>query len=455
MRYIINLVYACLLIACGPWLIWSAVKKGKYRQGWREKFLGQAPIRTGDGTCVWLHAVSVGEVNLLNRLVQHYDADSRATTLFISTTTQTGFELAKKKYQQHTVFYCPLDFSWAVSQAFQRIRPDLFVLAELELWPNLIDAAHGREIPVAIVNGRLSEKSFRGYRRIRPLLAKLLRKIDLIAVQNEEYRGRFQELGAKSKQLVVTGSLKFDGAEFDRSNPRTQTLQRLCGWTSDETVFVAGSTQSPEEQYCLSVFQQLQDQFPTLRLILVPRHPERFDEVARLLNDSGESWARRTELDATELDAIELDATELDTLELDSQKAGSPTKILLVDTVGELGSWWGLADLAFVGGSMGSRGGQNMIEPAAFGAAVSFGPNTKNFRDIVSALLQLNAAEVVIDQAELENFVRRGVESPVEAEQMGETARKFVVAQKGATLTTYKLLRHLIEDSKPIARKIA
>jgi len=305
----------------------------------------------------------------------------------------------------------------------RRVRPDVLVLAELELWPNLIHAARRSGARVAVVNGRLSEHSFRGYRRIRPLVARLLGQLDLIAVQDPTYAERFRALGAPEERVHVTGSMKYDGAETDRDNPNTRRLRKLADFADDDLVLLAGSTQETEEEAALEAFRRLRPRHPHLRLVLVPRHPDRFDAVARLLDASGMPWQRRSELDAGSADP--------------------EARILLVDALGELGSWWGTAQVAFVGGSFGPRGGQNMIEPAAYGAAVSFGPNTWNFRDIVSAMLARGAAVVVEDAEALAVFVRRCLEEPGYADTLGRNARSLVAEQLGATDRTVSLLAEL------------
>jgi 3-deoxy-D-manno-octulosonic-acid transferase len=287
MRYLLNLVYASLLALAAPWLIYQRLFRGKYREGFAAKFWGAAPRRNSDRPCIWFHAVSVGEVNLLSVLLKEAREKRPDMECVISTTTMTGYELAKKKYAGQAVFYCPLDFSWAVRRAMRRVRPSLLVLAELELWPNLVRAAKERGAKVAIVNGRLSEKSFRGYRRIRRLLKPVLDCVDLVAAQNGEYADRFRALGVAAGRVHVTGSLKFDGAQTDRNNLKTQTLRQLAGFASDDTVFLAGSTQAPEEQLAVEAFQSLSAEHPRLRLVIVPRHPHRFDEVAALLDRSG------------------------------------------------------------------------------------------------------------------------------------------------------------------------
>jgi 3-deoxy-D-manno-octulosonic-acid transferase len=309
----------------------------------------------------------------------------------------------------------------------RRVRPDLLVLAELELWPNLILAAVRQAAKVAIINGRMSDTSFRNYRRLLPLARRVLTKIDLIAAQNTETAERFCKLGARRATVHATGSLKFDGASTDRENPRTRQLRGLAGFMPNDIVFLAGSTQSPEEEIALRIYRQLVPQYPHLKLVLVPRHPQRFDEVAGLLAASGLAWTRRSQL-------------------VDSAFRFPPSAIL-VDSIGELGAWWGTATIGFVGGSFGGRGGQNMIEPAAYGVATCFGPNTWNFRDIVGQLLAADGAKVVHDEAELGAFVRRVLTEPSWARGLGERAQRLVLEQQGATARTVELLLPLMDES--------
>jgi 3-deoxy-D-manno-octulosonic-acid transferase len=443
--WLLNLVYLGVLAVCAPLIVWQAIRTGKYRAGFREKFLGLVPQRNGDKTCVWIHAVSVGEVNLLATLLGDLRCRHPDWRVVVSTTSRAGYELARKKYADLTVIYCPLDFSWAAGTAMRRIRPNLLILAELELWPNLIAAAKTQGVRVAIINGRLSDHSFPRYRRVRPLIGHVLRQIDLIAAQNSESAERFRALGAPSDRVQVAGSLKYDGAQTLRNNPRTLALREMAGLADDEIVFLAGSTQEPEEQIAIDLFRRLSKDHPCLRLVLVPRHPERFNAVANLLHASRLPWQRRSTL-------------EHRVAEVERQRAPSCSRpgvgdstqfrpILLVDTVGELGAWWGTATIAFVGGSFGSRGGQNMIEPAAYGAAVSFGPNTWNFRDIVASMLRAEAAVVVQDGHALEAFVRRCLDDPYYAGALGGRARSLVTSQLGATHRTAQLLDTLLDAS--------
>ncbi len=430
--WLLNVVYLTIITVASPLIIWQSFRTGKYREGYREKLLGLVPRRDGNATCVWIHAVSVGEVNLVAILLRELRAAHPDWQFVVSTTSRTGYELARKKYADLSVFYCPLDFSWAVRNAMRRINPTILVLAELELWPNLIKAAKDHGARVAIINGRMSDHSFPGYRRIRPLVARVLRQIDLIATQNNESADRFRTLGALPDRVQVTGSLKYDGAQTDRNNARTQALRQLAGISNDDIVFLVGSTQEPEERYAIDIFRRLAPQHPRLCLIIVPRHPERFDAVAKLLDASNFSWQRRSELS--------------------SQPPAPPgvhagPRVLLVDTIGELGAWSGAVQIAFVGGSFGDRGGQNMIEPAAYGAAVSFGPNTWNFRDIVAALLATEAAVVVENAEQLESFVRRCLENREYAATLGGRAQALVRSQLGATKRTVSLIESLLTIS--------
>jgi 3-deoxy-D-manno-octulosonic-acid transferase len=437
MGYVLNLLYLAAILVAFPWLLYQRLRHGKYREGWQAKLLGVVPDRKGNRPCAWFHAVSVGEVILLEPILNRWRQRHPDWDCVISTTTQTGYALAKKKYAATlttrysplTIFYCPLDFTWAVRRAIHRIRPNLLVLTELELWPNLIAAAKRHGAKVAVINGRLSEKSFRGYRRFGRLIASLLRSIDLLAVQNEEYKERFLALGAAPAAVTISGSIKFDGARTERHNEQTQALASLAGIEPDDIVFLAGSTQEPEEELALNVYRRLAHEFPKLRLILVPRHPERFNDVAALLNGSGACWQQRSTLSTGHRPLA----------------TGSRPRILLIDAVGELAAWWGTAQIAFVGGSLTRRGGQNMIEPAAYGAAVCFGPNTWNFSDVVQLLLSHQAAAVVHNEAELEAFVRRCVMERGFASSLGSQAKDLVLKQQGAANRTVELLNGLIE----------
>lgn len=434
--YLLNLVY-CLLLACAsPVILYRVLVQKKYRSGLAQKFFGQLSERNSNEPCFWFHAVSVGEVLQLPPLLEELKRQHPTLELVISTTTHTGYAVAKEKFPECTVCYFPLDFSWAVKRALQRIRPTAVLLVEMELWPNFVLAADQAGIPVSIINGRLSEKSFRGYRKLRWLIGPLLNRLQLIAVQTDAYAERFQKLTGRADRIQVTGSIKFDGIQVDRANPLTAELRNIFRLKSDETVLIAGSTQSPEEQIALEVYLAARQRFPRLRLILVPRHQERFHEVAELVKQYGLPLIRRSEQESGEAGSV-----------LPFTNSQTPA-IGLLDTLGELKSCWGLADIAFVGGSLTKRGGQNMIEPAGYGTALMLGPNTWNFKDVVDALLQHEAVTIVQNQAAFQGTLIDWLEDPPLAEAQGARAQRFVLDQRGATLRTLALIAPLLAGAQ-------
>lgn len=425
--FFLDCLYLATLCLATPFLLYRSLRQGKYRDGWSAKFLGLVPrlAPLADGRRrIWFHAVSVGEVNLLKPIVAELEAARPDWEFVVSSTSKTGFELASRLFGARTsVFYCPLDFSWAVKTALRRLRPDALVLVELELWPNLIAAAAKTGVRVAVVNGRIGDGSFRSYSRARRFLAPTFGRIDAIVAQDDLAAERFRALTPRPERVSVSGSIKFDGVETNRANDATVRLARLAGIEPDDVVFLCGSSQDPEEAAALETFRRLRDEFPALKLIIVPRHKERFEEVARLLEKSGVPWARRSTLSA----------------------ATPASRVLLVDAIGELGAWWGTAQIAFVGGSWGTRGGQNMLEPAGYGAAVSFGPKTRNFRTIVETLLKADAAVVVSDEAEMTAFVRRALADVAFRKRLGTAARTLTLQNRGATKRTVETLVRLLD----------
>ncbi len=429
MAVLLNLIYALVALLYSPILVYRCVKTGRYREGWGEKLWGRAPLRIGDEPCIWFHAVSVGEVLLLRPLVRAIARRRPNWQIMISTTTSSGLAIARRTYPDLVTFYAPLDFSWSTRRALARVRPTVLALVELELWPNLIRAAKQSGAKVAIVNARLSSRSFRGYRNLRGPLKKTLSRIDFVAAQNAEYAKRFVELGILSDRVTVTGSVKFDGLESDRDNARTNELRRLLGLAGTDLVFVAGSTMEGEEGAVLAAYAKARAQHSNLRLIVAPRHPERWDAVARELERAGETVVRRSTL----------------THPLQAAPRDRPP-VVLFDTLGELAAVWGLADVAFVGGSLKpGRGGQNMMEPAAYGAAVMFGPHTTNFRETVEQLLERGAARRVADADGLARGLLDDLDDPETAAARGVAGRDFVLAQHGAAGRTVAALDRLVE----------
>jgi 3-deoxy-D-manno-octulosonic-acid transferase len=461
MPFALNLLYAVALAVSSPLLLYRWIRTGKYREGWNEKFLGEAPRRIGDHPCLWFHAVSVGEVLLLQPLVSEMARRRPNWQVVISTTTSTGLAVARRTFPDLVTFYAPLDFSWSTRRAMARVRPTLLALVELELWPNLIRAAKRVGARVAIINARLSTRSYRGYRSLRGVLQSTLMRIDIVTAQNSEYAGRFVDLGIPRERVSVTGSVKFDGLESDRNNAKTRELRELLGLAPTDLVFVAGSTMEGEEAAALAAYRAARRQHPALRLVLVPRHAERFQSVAEWLERHGEVVLRRSSKTARRgRDGLALSRRNGETsvaLAHESnghatgaapRKSSGPPPVILIDTIGELATVWGLADLAFVGGSLlPGRGGQNMMEPAAYGASVMFGPHISNFRETVDQLLKRNAARQVADAEDLTRGLLVDLADPETAAARGAAGRNFVLAQHGAAGRTLTELDRLVEAS--------
>lgn len=424
MASLLNLTYLFGLFVLSPWLAYQSLTTGKYRRGLWRKFTGSAFPRQGNAPCAWFHGVSVGEIHLLRQVVACFRARHPDWHCVLSTTTDTGFQEACKCFPGLPVFYWPLDFSWAVRRALSQIRPTLVILAEGELWPNFLIAAKARGVRVAVINGRMSPRTQYRYARLRSLVRRILHLVDLFAVQNEAYARCLRALGVPPERVQVTGSIKYDGVPSDRHAPRTQEFRRLLSVEDGQLVWIAGSTQAPEEALALGIFGRLQVKYPNLRLVLVPRQKERFSEVAALLQRAGHRFLRRSQL---------------------STPVTDPTAILLIDTIGELGALWGLADIAFVGGSLdGHRGGQNMIEPAAYGAAVLFGPHVWNFQETVARLVEAGAAIQIADAGALELVIERLLGDAQERHRLGTRARELVRSQQGATEQTITCLDRML-----------
>jgi 3-deoxy-D-manno-octulosonic-acid transferase len=426
MAVVLNFVYLMAIVALSPWLLWRRWRTGRYRHGVAAKLFGRFPFTADARRVVWFHGVSVGEIHLLATIVAAFRARFPEWRIVVSSTTDTGLAEAQK-IAGATVVPWPFDFSWAVRRAFRTVRPTMLVLAEGELWPNALAIAKHGGVRTAVVNARLSPRSAGRYAKIAWLARRLVfRHIDSIGVQSDAYAQRFRSLGVS--QVSVTGSVKFDGAI--KPVPATALLKRIP--KTDELVWVAGSTHAPEEAIVLASYRTLAAECPRLRLVLVPRHPDRFAEVDQLLESLAIPSVKRSSL------------------------AEPPTAwpgVLLLDTVGELAAAWGIADVGYVGGSLdGRRGGQSMIEPAGAGVPTVFGPHVWNFRDAASSLIEGGGAVRVANAAELTDAMRRLLADDAVRQSMGRAARAIVVGQQGATARTLDLLEQLME---PTVRRIA
>ena len=428
MAYLLNFVYLLLLLARSPRLVYSLLRKGAHRDSWAARLFGRVPTRTSKGFCFWLHAVQVGDVHGLAPLLMVLEQQHPDAECVISTTTKSAFDAARLKYAPRTVFYCPLDFTWSVRRALRRIRPDVLVLTDVRWCPNLLGAADQYGARTALLDGGVRDSTTRAYPGCRWLMRPRFEELNLIAVTDERHVRRFQEFGVPEDRIVVSGSSKFDGVPTERNTPRTRELAALAGIRAEDRVFLAGSTHDPEERWALQAFCELAPDFPQLRLILAPQNPDRFATVAELLDKSGMAWRRSSRLG----------------------RSGQPAtaRLLLVDAVGDARAWWAIAHLAFVGGSFSNRVGQSLIEPAAFGAAVCFGPHTRDAADVVEQMREHHAACRLRHARELSDFIRRCLSDPEFAANLGQRARQLVQQQQGAAQRIGDRLSRLLESTE-------
>jgi len=420
MRIILDLLYLLAAIAYSPVIIYRAVRYKRYRAGWDQRF-GKISRRSPHKKCIWLHAVSVGEVNAAKTIIKQLENKFGDSEIVISTTTDTGFAHATTLFSEnHQVFYFPFDFSLTIKRAFRNIRPDICLLMELEIWPNFVQIAKQSNIPVIVVNGRMSDKSFPRYQKIKPLVKKMFGKISLTLAQTEQYAERFKELGCLDEKVIVTGSLKYDTAQITDKVQGSDAIAAQLNIGS-ERLWVTGATGNDEEKILLDVYQKLKqdDSFADLRLVIVPRKPERFDEVAQLIERRGLPLIRYSRIK--------------------NNTAPSPTDnqaIILGDTMGDLRKFYSLSTIIFVGRSLVPMGGSDMVEAAALGKCTVFGPHAFNFKQTVDALLADSGAIMVKDQEELLQTMQKCLTDSDFAQSVANDGREVIRKNQGATKNT-------------------
>jgi 3-deoxy-D-manno-octulosonic-acid transferase len=421
--FLYSVALAVGMLVSLPYWLFQMARHGKYRKGLAER-LGRVPSRLAlpgeQDRVIWVHAVSVGEVLAVEGLVEEFRRRSPQHRIFVSTTTDSGQELARKRFGEANVFYFPMDFAFAVRPYLRALRPQMVVLAETEFWPNFIRLAHASGARIAVVNARISDRSWPSYRRFRGLLRRLLGNVDLFLAQTPEDAARLQDIGASAERVRVTGNLKFD-IPAPAPPAIVERLRKSIAEGGAGPVLVCGSTVDGEEPLLLKAFENLLVQHPRAVMILAPRHPERFPAVAALLEQMSIRFWRRSLWNGEVLTG----------------------GVLLLDTIGELAALYALADIAFVGGSLVPRGGHNIIEPAQHGVATVVGNHTENFRDIVS-LFQSRDAVRIVGPAELPLVLLELLANDVERQALGQRAAETMRSQIGATARTADELQELL-----------
>ena len=419
------------LVVIVPRLLSQALAHGKYVSSIRQR-LGSLPGFTQSTVpTVWLHCVSVGETQAARPLVAQLKRCFPDHRLVVSTITLTGQRLAREVFKNDAahVVYFPFDWYWCVRRALATIKPDAVLIMETELWPNFLRCCRRRGVPVALVNGRISKQSFRGYRIVRFFVSRVIANVSLAVMQSNDDAERLRFLGMPQNRLYVSGNLKFDAKPPATSDALTEQIRAQFTLREEVPLILAASTHAREEKMILDSFRKLREEYPDIRLMIAPRHPERFAEVASLLDSSGLTWVRRNQ----------------------TTDAGvANAQVVLLDTIGELPATYSLAKIVFVGGSLVERGGHNVLEPAAVGTAIVTGPHTDNFEAVVDLLDQNNAIIKLPRLDENELVVRlyevfhQLISAPKLREEMGQRAKQLVNANRGAAEKTVELIAPLL-----------
>lgn len=426
-----SLLYTIVFIILLPMFL---LQSGKYISGFKQR-LGFLPdLLESDKETVWIHCVSVGETNAARPLIDEITANFPNSRIVISNTTKTGHELAKRLFseQAELVFYFPFDWKNTVRRSLRHIKPNVVLLMETEIWFNFVREANKSGAKIALVNGRISEKSFKRYTFIKNFMAWVLHYIDLALVQHQIDARRLSDLGMRRTKIKIIGSLKFDQTIDQRENIVTEQLRERFAITDDAPVIVAASTHSPEEKWLLSAFKQIyktsEGKLP--RLIIAPRHPERFEEVKKQIRETGFDWATRSETPSARDKAAE---------------------IILMDSIGELRAVFPLAEIVFVGGSLIKHGGQNILEPAIAGKPIVTGFYTMNFETIVKefverdAVIQLPKLDEKHAVEKLADVFSELLSDKKRREKLAENAAAVMRVSRGATARTIEQLKEIFK----------
>lgn len=430
-----NVLFAIGFTLMLPHFLLRMRKRGGYSRNFGQRLARYSPEireRLKAGPRVWIHAVSVGELFVAQKLMAEWRKRVPEVRFALTVTTSTAYKIAGETLPlQDVLLYFPVDFPWVMRRVLNLIRPYALVLVEVEFWPNLIRQARARGIPVVLVNGRLSDRSFRGYGRVGVFTKQLLPMIDLFCMQSQQDAERITALGAPEDRVRVLGSAKYDVAA---SNPEGEQiargLLRAAGVKENDRIFLAGSTWAGEEDHMLDVFKGLKTRYRDLVLILAPRHAERTPEVIQTIKAHSRSFVRRSEMKVT------------------NQPRASRPDVFLLDTTGELKNFYRCADVIFIGKSLTQHGGQNIIEPALFGKPVVVGPNMENFASVMDDFLKAGAIAQIKDLQHLRRTIDDLMDSPQRSQTMGANAAKLVAEKAGALDRTMELLDPILEPPR-------
>jgi len=442
MYFIYSLLLGLGFLILLPRFLLDAFRHGKYVAGFWERLGSVSPITKNSHQVIWIHCVSVGETQAARPLVRVFRKLFPDHVIAISTITRTGQNLAREifKHDVAKVFYFPFDWRWVARRTLKAIKPDTVLVMETELWPNFLRECKDQNVPVALVNGRLSEQSFRRYRILKGFMSRVLSCLDLAVMQTEADADRLRALGMAADKTSVSDNVKFDARSLPAGDSLTMEFQERFKLSSQSPLILAVSTHAPEEVIIVDSFRQIvsePDAKP--RLMIAPRHPERFVEVGELLKTSRLRWARRSAL---------------------PHPSDAQAEVILLDSIGELASVYSLASIVFVGGSIAKTGGHNVIEPAAVGVPVIVGAHTYNFRSIVEAFVEAGAIVQLLPMSdsaaivELANTISELLANPTRAREIGSLAQRLVNENRGATDRTVQLLESILGSPEAVSEVI-
>lgn len=429
MYLLYNLLLLIVAFFLIPYYLLRGYRHGKTRRGIRERlgFLSEEQRQVFlEKKIIWVHAVSVGETRAASPLLSQLRTKYPEHKILLTNVTETGRAVAVKNENIDYLLFFPFDFSWTVRRVLQQVKPELVIIVETEIWPNFVRQASLLEIPLVLVNGRISDRSYPRYRFFRPLLRPVLQRFALFCMQSQMDSERIGQLGADSTKIENTGNLKFDHELIDLSVQAVSDLKHSFFIPEGVPVLVAGSTHAGEEKVLLSIYQALLAQGRELLLVLIPRHPERCREVQSVLRDTGLNCRLRSKLN-------------------EEQQALSSGEVLLVDTLGEVLNLYAVSELVFVGGSLVSVGGHNLLEAALLGKAVLFGPHVHNFREISAKLIRAGAGVKVTNKQELERQIALILDDPIRCRAMGQAGRSLIAENAGATERTMRRISRYVD----------
>ena len=431
MPIIFDSIYLTASVLGAPYILFKMLTSERHRSGLYQRF-GIVSERTSKKPGIWIHGASVGEVITAKSIVEKIDREFPEWETFISTTTNTGYSVAKQNFSGKPIFYFPVDLSWITRKVLRRIRPSCIILIELEIWPNFLVSVYEENIPLIIVNGRISNKSFKAYRIISRISGafynSLTNKMNIYCARTELDAQRFRDLGISSEQVFVTGTMKYDNTPTHINENSKNELADLFRIKDNDLILIGGSTHEGEEEILLRIFERLSKTYPNLRLIIAPRHIERTRDVSRLIEKKGFTPVLKTSVDSSNY-----------------SWQNSKKEIILIDTVGDLEKIYALSDYVFVGKSLVPSGGQNMMEPAGLGKPVIFGPHVFNFKEEVGMLLRNEAAKMVETEDELCGTIEFFIKNPEAAKEMGLRAQGVVSEKRGATEKNMDIIREILK----------